>query len=536
MVKMNSNENESFEIFKELLKKNLIRISVRLVGHSTYTYDFKNHKWRYESLKIRHRFGVRLDNKEKREEKQGTIPLKAEEEFASRLFFVNKLKKQSYHLDARVCDAPTTAAALAGKLFSWVGAGTFKLTIGFHTSGFRDHAHNPDGSDSKEWLRKSLGSEMYNQISFAFRRLQYACEHPAEEYPEDAFILVKDYHKRAVEQYKKMTTEGNTQAIRHLAELYYHGVWLKKDRKRALILFNQTAKENDASALLMLADLYYYGVEVEQDYRKAAMLYRKYLIKARLINNREFAWYRLGVMYRDGEGMQKNEKRAALLFKMARSYGYEPATWEYLKCLYYGRGVKQDIREAFNLAINRLSLQHQKEFVQIVETETTPLDPSRLFRLGELLKSMLPHRPWEEDKYTDVEKETVLRANQMISKAAENGLIEAEESIAWIVSEGGGELGLPKDEDKAIEWYTKAANQGSDNSKFMLARYYLDGTFELGLEENPDKISLEKASYWFKQLSKEKQKEYSSLAKSISDAINMEKKEKREKHGKRKTR
>jgi hypothetical protein len=64
----------------------------------------------------------------------------------------------------------------------------------------------------------------------------------------------------------------------------------------------------------------------------------------------------------------------------------------------------------------------------------------------------------------------------------------------------------------------------------------LDGTFELGLEENPDKISLEKASYWFKQLSKEKQKEYSSLAKSISDAINMEKKEKREKHGKRKTR
>ena len=520
---MDSNENESFEAFKELLKKNLIRISVRFVGHSTYTYDFKNHKWKYESLKIRHRFGVRLDNKEKREEKQGTIPLKAEEEFASRLYFINKLKKQSYHLDARVYDAPTTGAALAGKLFGWVGAGTFKLTIGFDTSGFRDHAHNPDGSNTKEWLRKSLGSEMYNQINFAFRRLQYACEHPAEEYPEDAFIVVKDYHKRAVEQYKKMATEGNTQAIRHLAELYYHGVWLKRDRKHALKLFNQTAKENDTSALLMLADLYYDGVEVEQDYHKAAMLYKKYLLKARLINNREFAWYRLGVMYRDGKGMQKNEKRAALLFRMANSYRYGPATWEYLKCLYYGRGVKQDIQEAFNLAINRASLQYQKEFVQIVEAETTPLDSVRLFGLGRLLKFMLPHRPWEEDKFTDAEKETIIRANQMISKAAENGLLEAEESIAWIVSEGGGEFGLPKDDEKAIEWYTKAANQGSNNSKYMLAMYYLGGTFEFDLEENPEKISLEKASYWFKQISKEKQKEYSLLAKNINDAINREK-------------
>ena len=93
MVKMDSNEKESFDKFKELLQKNLIRISVGLVGHSTYTYDFKNHKWKFESLKIRHRFGVRLDKKEKREEKQGTIPLKAEEEFASRLYYINKLKK-----------------------------------------------------------------------------------------------------------------------------------------------------------------------------------------------------------------------------------------------------------------------------------------------------------------------------------------------------------------------------------------------------------------------------------------------------------
>ena len=525
MVKKDSNKNESFEAFKELLKKNLIMISVRLVGHRTYTYDFTKHQWKYESLKIRHRFGVRLDNKEEREEKQGTIPLKAEEEFASRLYFVNRLKKQSYHLDARVYDAPTTGAALAGIIFSWIGAGTFKLTKGFDISGFRDHAHNPDGSDSKEWLRKSLGSEMYNQISFAFQRLQYACEHPTEEYPEDAFILVKDYHKRAVEQYKKMAIEGNIQAIRHLAEMYYHGVWFRKDRKHALTLFNQIAKKNDASSLLMLADLYYDGVEVEQDYRKAALLYRKYLIKAKLINNREFAWYRLGVMYRDGKGMQKNEKRAALLFRMASNYSYEPATWEYLKCLYYGRGVKQDMREAFNLAINRASLKHQKEFVQIVEAETTPLDPGRLFRLGQLLKFMLPHR-LGKNKYTEEELITIFRANQMICKAAENGLIEAEEEIAWIVSVGGGEFGLPKDEDKAVEWYTKAANQGSDNSKYMLAMYYLSGTFEFEFEENKSKISLEKAGYWFKQMSKEKQEEYSSIAKIISDAINSDKKRK----------
>ena len=233
-------------------------------------------------------------------------------------------------------------------------------------------------------------------------------------------------------------------------------------------------------------------------------------------------------MYRDGKGMQKNEKRAALLFRMASNYSYEPATWEYLKCLYYGRGVKQDMREAFNLAINRASLKHQKEFVQIVEAETTPLDPGRLFRLGQLLKFMLPHR-LGKNKYTEEELITIFRANQMICKAAENGLIEAEEEIAWIVSVGGGEFGLPKDEDKAVEWYTKAANQGSDKSKYMLAMYYLSGTFEFEFEENKSKISLEKASYWFKQMSKEKQEEYSTIAKTISDAINSDKKRKGDK-------
>ena len=52
------------------------------------------------------------------------------------------------------------------------------------------------------------------------------------------------------------------------------------------------------------------------------------------------------------------------------------------------------------------------------------------------------------------------------------------------------------------------------------------GTFEFEFEENKSKISLEKASYWFKQMSKEKQEEYSTIAKIISDAINSDKKRK----------
>ena len=201
---------------------------------------------------------------------------------------------------------------------------------------------------------------------------------------------------------------------------------------------------------------------------------------------------------------------------MAKKYRYTPATWEYLKCLYYGYGVQQNIKEAFNLAINRLSLGYQEKFVEILKTETTSLVPERLLGLGKLLKFMLPHNPWEEEKYTKEEKSTILRANQMISKAAESGLLEAEEAVAYIMGRGGGEIGLPKDEAKAIEWYIKAAEQGSDNAKYELVLYYLHGTFEF--DDNPDKISLEQARFWFKQLSKEKQKEYSSIAKCISRA------------------
>lgn len=50
-------------------------------------------------------------------------------------------------------------------------------------------------------------------------------------------------------------------------------------------------------------------------------------------------------MYLEGQGVKKNERRAALLFRLTGYYSYEPGEWEYLKCLYYGIGVKQEVND-----------------------------------------------------------------------------------------------------------------------------------------------------------------------------------------------
>lgn len=521
------NEQEAFRRFEELLKNNPISIGFHGFGFSETTFDFKTHCWQYNSLSYRHHFGKRLDDKEKRVFKKGSIPLKAEKEFASRLYFLYKFKKGHYCYESHCCDATDTDAHVGETSFSWVPFTTFGLAFNSksHTDGCRDHNDNQTGKATKKWLENTLYSELFDQIKYAFDRLKSACVHPEEEYPEDAFELVYDFRQKAVEQYEKMAAEGNVQAIRHLAELYYHGVYLRKDKKYALELFNKAANGNDACALLMLADFYYDGVEVEQDFQKAATFYRRYLVKPKFRGNPDYAWYKLGLLYRDGKGVQKNGNRAALLFKMAARYGYKPAVWECIKCLYYGRGVKQNIPAASDLAINRATWRQQQMFVQMVEAETTPFDAERLFGLGCLLKMMLTHRPWEEDKYTDEEKETIYKANQMIYKAAESGLTKAEEKVAYIIGRGGGEIGLPKDENKAVELYIKAANQGSDDAKLELISFYLNGTFEL-LKTKRNSISVEKARYWFNQMSIEKQKEHASLAKRISNAMYRKKKKK----------
>ncbi len=62
------------------------------------------------------------------------------------------------------------------------------------------------------------------------------------------------------------------------------------------------------------------------------------------------AQYKLGLCYLEGDGLKKNEKIAAELFRKAMEQGHLDAQRKLAWCHLYGRGVKQNLSYSLKLS------------------------------------------------------------------------------------------------------------------------------------------------------------------------------------------
>lgn len=72
-------------------------------------------------------------------------------------------------------------------------------------------------------------------------------------------------------------------------------------------------------------------------------------------------------------------------------------------------------------------------------------------------------------RYSDDDEE---EAGKWIRKAAEQGYLEAQRTLAWMYSEGRG---VAYDNAEAVHWYRKAAEQGDANAQDNLSSAYANG-------------------------------------------------------------
>ncbi len=84
------------------------------------------------------------------------------------------------------------------------------------------------------------------------------------------------------------------------------------------------------------------------------------------------------------------------------------------------------------------------------------------------------------------------KAAEWFYQAAENGHVEAQNIIAYLLAEG---VGAKKDEAKAIMWYTKAAENGHTRAQSQLGTIYANGL--LGVTK-----SYTEAARWFRMAAK----------------------------------
>lgn len=165
------------------------------------------------------------------------------------------------------------------------------------------------------------------------------------------------------------------------------------------------------------------------------------------------AQYTLGWMYESGQGIEKDDKKAALWYTKSAQQGNMAAQYVLATMYSKGRGVIQNTAQAINW------------YTQAANQG----DAIAQFKLGE-------HYQQGDGVELDYKQ-----GISWIKKAADQGHIMAQIRLGKIYESG---MGTTVDYEKAINWYKKSVAQSSALGQYHLAHMYEAG---LGIEQDLNK-------------------------------------------------
>ncbi len=255
-------------------------------------------------------------------------------------------------------------------------------------------------------------------------------------------------------------------AIYNLGTCYYNGKGVTRNPERAFELYKKSADMMFPMAIFEVGNAYEKGFDgvVEPDYKKAIEYYKKgiELGNGDCMNN-------LAVMYMDGKGVRKNKKKGFDLFSEAEDIS-DNAMCNLAMCYEKGCGTEQDIEQAI-LIYGELAIAGNKFGFESLERLSEEIGNSwAFFELA---------RCYDSEEYV---KRDVEKAVEYYSRAAEIGYDRACYNLARLYRYGAP--GLEIDYEKAIKYYTFATENGNDHSNNDLAELYYElGEFEKAFEQ-----------------------------------------------------
>jgi hypothetical protein len=152
----------------------------------------------------------------------------------------------------------------------------------------------------------------------------------------------------------------------------------------------------------------------------------------------------LGVMYRDGQGVARDDKLAVQWFRKAAEKGHARAQSNLGWCYEYGRGVAKDEKEA-------------------VRWYRKAAEKGAAIAQSNLAGCYEDGRGVAKD-----EKEAV----RWYRKAADQGDAHSQNGLGLMYGEGRG---VARDDKEAVAWYRKAAEKGHAFAQLNLGDMYLEG-------------------------------------------------------------
>ena len=237
-----------------------------------------------------------------------------------------------------------------------------------------------------------------------------------------------------VKWFRKAAEQGNADAQCGLSMCYYEGAGVKQDIPEAVKWLRKAAEQGNADAQLEFGRLYVKGEGVEQDFVKAT----KWLRKAAEQGNSD-AQCDLGLYYYAGKGIKQDFAEGLKWFLKAAEQENAVAQYCLGMCYYEGTGVKQDIPEA------------AKWLCKALEQEDE--DAEKLF---------------EDNIAAPLELEMYDETMPLLMAFAKEGYARAQYLLGECYNYGNG---VDEDEEEAVKWYRKAAEQGHEDAQCELDEY-----------------------------------------------------------------
>ena len=318
----------------------------------------------------------------------------------------------------------------------------------------------------------------------------------------------QDYEK-AFEWFERSAKQKNKFAQFSLANLYYYGSGIEKDLSQAFLWYQRSSSQGQPYAAYSIAQMYRYGEYVTKDNDTAQRYYKQALSGFLKIESDDMAndnlFYKLGQMFKLGLGTDSDVTKAIEYFRRSAEMNNKNGLFEYGKALLIGEHIPQDTDSALKilekavklknsnakrfLALEYISGEHLEQDIEKGIALLTECADSRdviaCYRLGkiylqgeimsqnldkaekylllaadnEYTQYALAKLYLQEEKY-DIQK----AVNYFENCADKNHLVSYQLGRIYLF----GAAELTKDEEQAIEWFTKSANDGNEYAQAML--------------------------------------------------------------------
>ena len=289
--------------------------------------------------------------------------------------------------------------------------------------------------------------------------------------------------KLAYEWYCKSADQNYSEGIVAKADSLYNGIGVGTNRQEAVRLYAQAHSNGNCVAAFKLGIAYERGEGVMRNLANAYDLYkiaerhgiagagehaRRISIPAKvwnaaLIDHDPKALYELAECYDLGSiGVEKDLDRAFRLYKASASLGYTEALYKVAVCYRDGRGVDKDEKlmvKYFEAAANK---RHGLANYVL----------GNMYKLGLSVPQNLTKAYWYFMRASEVGCALGVSAAEEINKVAgcwelaEAGKAEAQYELGCCYRDG---VQIIRDDEKAKKWFRAAAKQGHHEAAFALA-------------------------------------------------------------------